>query len=219
MKCVTIVNIVNKVKVMSYSDKSKYKKLQDVSDDKQEFLKSFIQQFIESSKSPEVRLFTTELAIWIFSTGIVCNISDAILSEIFSGNTYLMHLIKAIGRGLIGLLFMCIWLYIHDRNLEKIRGIKTKYPELSVVRVFQDKLEPKIYNSALLTLIATGIYIFLGRLWDVFDINYYFVTLALIYVVLVYLELFLIEFRIKKGFYGGNEFEAREIINYLLYLL
>ena len=37
----------------------------------------------------------------------------------------------------------------------------------------------------------------------------------MIYASLLYLNTFLVNFRIKKGFYGGNEFEAREIINFI----
>ncbi|MDJ0509844.1 MAG: hypothetical protein QNJ64_11395 [Crocosphaera sp.] len=91
----------------------------------------------------------------------------------------------------------------------------SKYPKLSIVRIFANKLEPKKLYSTYLLLITTAGYSILGLLWDKLDINIYFILGVLIYASLLYLNTFLVNFRIKKGFYGGNEFEAREIINFI----
>ncbi|MGK7887049.1 MAG: hypothetical protein AB4057_20775 [Crocosphaera sp.] len=91
----------------------------------------------------------------------------------------------------------------------------SKYCKLSIVRIFANKLEPPKLCSAYLLFIAMIGYDILGLFLNEIKINIYFLLGVLIYASLLYLNTFLVNFRIKKGFYGGNEFEAREIINFI----
>ena len=100
-------------------------------------------------------------------------------------------------------------------NLKNKNFQLSKYPKLSIVGIFANKLETKNIYTAYVLLITTAAYSILGILWEKFELNIYFMLGGLIYASLLYLNTFLVKFRIKKGFYGGNEFEAREIINFI----
>lgn len=91
----------------------------------------------------------------------------------------------------------------------------SKYLRLSIVGIFKNKLDNKNIYAVYLVLIATALYTILGIFWEKFEINIYFILGTSTYVFLFYLNSFLVNFRIRKGFYGGNEFEAREIINFI----
>ncbi|MDJ0578823.1 hypothetical protein [Crocosphaera sp.] len=93
--------------------------------------------------------------------------------------------------------------------------VKEKSRKISVVQIFKNNLKDRNINAILILLIAITIYSVLGILWNQFEINIYFILGGLIYASLLYLNTLLVNFRIKKGFYGGNEFEAREMINFI----
>lgn len=101
-----------------------------------------------------------------------------------------------------------------SRN-NKISIKLSRYPKLSIVGIFRNKLEDKKINSYYFVLTATLIYSIVAIFSKNLESNIYFILGCLIYASLLYLNTFLVNFRIKKGFYGGNEFEAREIIHFI----
>ncbi len=110
----------------------------------------------------------------------------------------------------LGLTYILLNSIIKEKDFDN-----SKYTKLSIVRIFANKLETKKLYSAYLLLITTAAHSILGILWKQFEINIYFILGVSIYASLLYLNTLLVNFRIKKGFYGGNEFEAREIINFI----
>ncbi|MDJ0601039.1 MAG: hypothetical protein QNJ37_19620 [Crocosphaera sp.] len=109
-------------------------------------------------------------------------------------------------------LFVCLKAIINEpKNIE----IKYKSSKFSVIRIFKNELENKNIKTIYLLLIALNIYAVIGTFWEKLEISSYFLLGGLTFASLLYLNTFLVKFRIKKGFYGGNEFEAREIINFI----
>ena len=102
----------------------------------------------------------------------------------------------------------------HKSSLQD-RKTKKNYPMLSVISIMRKyKSEQKIQTIYLL-LIATIIYIFAGRLFD-FAISNIFSYVLLGSSLAIALELLIFNYRVNKSWYGSIEFEAREIIKFIV---
>ena len=101
---------------------------------------------------------------------------------------------------------------VRERRQAKIREI---YPKLSVVKIIQKRREDKIYQARYLLLIAT-LFCILSNIFFDLGISNFFPVIFIATFILLNLESFLFDYRIRKGWYGTNETEAREIVKFIL---
>ena len=113
----------------------------------------------------------------------------------------------------IGLIFDVIRQKIN--YLEKQKKIKKDYPQLSIIGIMRQRKDSQKFQTIYLLLIVTIIYILASKFFN-FVICNIFLGFLLGSILLIVLESLIFNYRINRGWYGSNESEAREIINFIL---
>lgn len=96
----------------------------------------------------------------------------------------------------------------------KAKKIKAKYPGFSVVGVFLERFMSSHIVAQNILCVSLGIYIaatFLTPLpirWDVLGISTFFLVMLLV-------DNFVTQYRIRKGYYLNNEAESRDLIKFI----
>lgn len=101
------------------------------------------------------------------------------------------------------------------RKKTTLKKAKEKYPSLSIVGIILDRKQ----RSSSRSITALSIAFFGLFIYDLYTPNIVnFITLVFILALLVLrvIHIFMFEYRIRKGYYGRNEYEAREIIQFIL---
>lgn len=93
--------------------------------------------------------------------------------------------------------------------------IKKQYPNLSVVGIMSLKREKSAYYSITVLIFSLMLYVSPSIL-GLYSVNLIVVTILLSGAALLLIREKLVQFRVNSGFYGQNESEAREIINFIL---
>lgn len=119
----------------------------------------------------------------------------------------LPFLLVVIGIGLIvGLVFL-------NREMKRRRK-KEKYPRDSIIQILNKRRSRDVYSAVALCLIAVIVSTFIPQSNSP-EIHSIQLVLCLIMIILLSGKLAL-EYRIVKGWYGNNEREAREIIEFII---
>lgn len=95
------------------------------------------------------------------------------------------------------------------------KRIKKNYPKLSIVGIMRERKVNQKFQTIYLLLIATIVYVFASKFLN-FAISNIFLIVLFGSVVLITLESLIFNYRINKGWYGSNESEAREIIDFIV---
>jgi hypothetical protein len=97
------------------------------------------------------------------------------------------------------------------KNIE----IKEKYPNLSIVGIMSLKRKKRNFLAITFLVLALMIYCLLPYLFG-YSINNMAVMIMSAGILLVTLKEQIVSYRVKKGIFGQNESEAREIIRFIL---
>ena len=142
----------------------------------------------------------------IFSIAVILFESNIYWRLIFSITAFL---------NIIVLAFSLFSLYKNNYSKKKIKETRKKYPKLSIVAIINQYYEQNVFKSIYLLLISIITYIFVAQIFSLtISINFLIIFFGLILILFLYL--LVLNFRIRQGWYGGNESEAREIINFAL---
>ncbi|PID56348.1 hypothetical protein CSB45_11740 [candidate division KSB3 bacterium] len=93
-----------------------------------------------------------------------------------------------------------------------------KYPELSVIKIILKKKGEEVYAISLLTAMLSLLYFLVAQFVKSANLSTekgIVPALLLGFGVLASINQFLMEYRLKKGFYGKNKYEAMDIINFV----
>ena len=94
-------------------------------------------------------------------------------------------------------------------------NIKSQYPGLSVVGIMSLKKEGRSYFAISILVTALMLYMAYSAIAE-HSISIAVITVSLLGAGFVLIREKIYQLRIKKGFFGNNESEAREIINFIL---
>ncbi|HEY0602148.1 MAG TPA: hypothetical protein VGD58_04510, partial [Herpetosiphonaceae bacterium] len=111
----------------------------------------------------------------------------------------------------LGLTFSIPWIYTYCRKRvrqSKDKKLKKTYPSVSIINIMlQRKEKSSELIEASLLLSALGLLFVSARQAGL---------IVLLVLILFIIRINIIKFRIRKGYYGTNEYEAREIIQFIL---
>jgi hypothetical protein len=128
---------------------------------------------------------------------------------------YDYDLLESWGIILLGLLMTGkIIQQIYEKNglwNSKTRGINNQYCNLSVVNIMFKRHTQKTFLSGLIIIVASTI----SYQFSEFQMGWSMKSIFLVLFLLM-LRDYLLAYRIKNGFYGNNEYEALEIIKFIL---
>lgn len=115
---------------------------------------------------------------------------------------------------IIGFLLGLIYV-LPERKKRRAKKTREKYPGLSVVGVFANRLENSIMYASSLLVITASVYLTISIRQDMlwFDAKVP-IAFAVCYVG-ISLNRFITRYRIKKGYYLDNESDARELVNFI----
>ncbi|MEM9945830.1 MAG: hypothetical protein AAF810_07175 [Cyanobacteria bacterium P01_D01_bin.36] len=100
------------------------------------------------------------------------------------------------------------------REISEKRRIKAKYPGLSVVGVFLNRFDNSYVIAKNIISLTLCVYILLVVLTPVpmkLGIIYFLIA----YLVILFMQSYAINYRVKKGYYLTNESETRELIDFI----
>jgi hypothetical protein len=113
-------------------------------------------------------------------------------------------------------IFLCLsWMwYITIVNLSKQKIILKVYKNLSIVGIMLKKRKKDVYRNIIIIYSGLIIYLLYSHITE--EINYGISSSFILISCLLMLYENILNYRIKKGYYGNNEREAREIISFIL---
>lgn len=110
-------------------------------------------------------------------------------------------------------MFMLSLYYIF--SFSKGKREKLKYPKLSIIRIMETRKASEISKNTSMIMLSILGYILLFRYLKV-EISIEAIYIGFVTVILLGVHKFLFDYRVKSGYYGNNEREAREIIQFIL---
>lgn len=92
---------------------------------------------------------------------------------------------------------------------------KKEYPKLSILSIYRNISSQKLFLTQISVGISIVIYVLVSNLLNL-NISLYIVLIPFSYVILVTFYEYLVSYRIKRGFYLTNEWETRNLVDFIL---
>ncbi len=100
-------------------------------------------------------------------------------------------------------------------NIMKRSKIIQKYTKLSIVGIMQERKANETKKTTITLLIVLTIYLMLPHFIN-YTLNYFVIFVCTLLIVILSVGKCIFDYRLRHGFYGNNEREAREIIQFII---
>ena len=112
---------------------------------------------------------------------------------------------------LLGLVSAIILRGISRKLDKKIKLVQ--YPHLFVSLIFQKEQEKLFTASYLLLSMGCLVYFMVSSQYSVLDVNYTYAFIGFFFI--VFIKERILSYRIRKGYFGRNAYEAKQLIDFL----
>lgn len=102
-----------------------------------------------------------------------------------------------------------------EKQADTSPNLNTKRSQLAVVELLAEYKSKRNTIASFLLLISVSVYVILSSKLG-YEINIGIISIVWFLLLALYVNQKALTYRIRKGFYGTNEYEAREIIQYIL---
>lgn len=179
-----------------------------------EFLK-FLYETLSSNGANKLLVSgTTFVALAVYGAFAVGVPGVAVFASAVAVSTSLSKLLSDIARSRIQDWILRLWVKLDDRGSgSSSSDYSAIMKRLSLTSLF---VQDRFRNNLLAYVVLAALFTF-----ELFEdgLNYYnlaFYSLIFAYGLILFLDGYLLVYRVKRGFYGNNELEARELIAYIL---